>query len=177
MPRTFALNWIDWVTLAIVLVSVLRGARFGAPAGLLDLAGLVASYLAAAVYYPLGADYLGHIPVLDPSWQGLIAFVLMWMGLYLPLGMLLRWALSRATFPASGLLGGLLGIARGLALAAALLVLMLAAPFRSVIAADAHRSQVAPYLLRGNERVQRLLRTKLPIGMRIPRIGPGGSVF
>jgi uncharacterized membrane protein required for colicin V production len=177
MPHTFTLNWIDWVTLAIVLVSVLRGARFGAPAGLLDLAALIATFLTATLYYPLGAGYLSGIPVLSPSWQSFVAFLLMWMGLYLPLGMLIRWALSRATFPASGLIGGVLGIARGLVLAAALLVLMLAAPFRSVIAADAHHSQVAPYLLQGNARFQRLLLTKLPIGMRVPRIGPGGTMF
>jgi uncharacterized membrane protein required for colicin V production len=171
------LNWIDWVTLAIVLVSVLRGARFGAPAGLLDLAGLIAAYFTAGFYYPLGATYLSQVPGLTPSWQSLIAFLLIWMGLYLPLGMLLRWALSRATFPASGLIGGVLGIARGIVLAAALLVVMLAAPFHSVIAADAHHSQVAPYLLRGNSRIQRLLLTKLPAGIRAPRIGPGGTMF
>jgi uncharacterized membrane protein required for colicin V production len=177
MPHTFTLNWIDWLTLAIVLVSILRGARFGAPAGLLDLAGLIATFLTATIYYPLGAGYLSGIPVLSPSWQSFVAFLLIWMGLYLPLGMLIRWALSRVAFPASGLLGGLLGIARGLVLASALLVLMLASPFRSVIAADAHHSQVAPYLLRGNAGFQRLLLSKLPTGMRVPRIGPGGTMF
>lgn len=177
MPHTFTLNWIDWVTLALVLVSVLRGARFGAPASLLDLAALIATFLAATLYYPLGAGYLSGIRVLSPSWQSFVAFLLIWMGLYLPLGMLIRWALSRATFPASGLIGAVLGIARGLVLAAALLVLVLATPFRSVIAEDAHHSQIAPYLLQGNARFQRLLLTKLPIGMRIPRIGPGGTMF
>ena len=176
MPHTLLFNWIDWITLARVLVSVLRGWRIGAPAGLLDLLALVATFLAASVYYPLGASYLS-ISALTPSWQSLIAFVVMWMALYLPLGMLIRWALWRATFPVSGLVGAALGIARGLVLAAGLLVVMLAAPFHSVIAADAHHSQVAPYLLRGNAKFQRLLLQKLPIGMRVPRIGPGGTMF
>lgn len=174
--HTFTLNWMDWVTLAIVLVSILRGARFGAPAGLLDLAALIVTFLLAAVYYPLGSTYL-NFSALTPSWQGFIAFILIWLGLYIPLGILLKWALSRAVFPASGIVGGALGIARGVVLAAALLVAMLAAPFHSVIAADAHHSQVAPYLLRGNARFQRLLLKQLPIGMRVPRIGPGGTLF
>ena len=175
MPRTITLNWIDWVTLAIVLVSILRGARFGAVAVLVDLAGLVATYLAAAAVYPQGAIHLRQVPGLTPSWQGLIAFVVIWLGLYVPLGILIKWALARATFPASGFLGGVFGVARGVVLAAALLVLTLAAPFRSVVATDAHRSQVAAYLLRGNERVQQVLLPALPV--RVPRLGPGGAVF
>jgi uncharacterized membrane protein required for colicin V production len=175
MPRTIALNWIDWVTLAIVLVSILRGARFGVVAGLLDLGGLVATYLAAAAFYPKGAELLRQVPGLTPSWQGLIAFVVIWLGLYLPLGMLIRAIFARVKFPTSGLLGGVLGVARGTVLAASLLMLTLAAPFRSVVAADAHRSQVAPYLLRGSDRVQAVLLPALPV--RVRRLGPGGATF
>ncbi|HET7263238.1 MAG TPA: CvpA family protein [bacterium] len=175
MPRTIALNWIDWVTLAIVLVSILRGARFGAVAGLVDLAGLVATYLAAAAVYPIGAQYLQQVPVLTVSWQRFIAFVVIWLGLYLPFGLVIRWVFARAKFPASGLVGGVFGIARGIVLAASLLVLTLAAPFRGVVAADAHRSQVAPYLLSGSERVQAVLLPALPV--HIQRLGPGGATF
>ena len=175
MPRTIALNWIDWVTLAIVLVSILRGARFGAVAGLIDLIGLVVTYLTAAAVYPQGAEHLRQVPGLTLPWQRLIAFVVIWLGLYLPLGLLIRWIFARANFPASGLVGAVFGIARGIVLVAALLVLTLAAPFRGVVAADARRSQVAPYLLTGSERVQALLLRALPV--HVPRFGPGGATF
>ena len=175
MPRTITLNWIDWVTLAIVLVSILRGARFGALAGLLDLGALVATYLAAAALYPRGAEYLRQVPGLTKSWEGFIAFVVIWLGLYLAFGILIRWISARAQFPASGLFGGILGVARGIVIAASLLMLTLAAPFRSVVAADAHRSQVAPYLLSGSEHVQAMLLPALPV--HVPRLGPGGSMF
>jgi uncharacterized membrane protein required for colicin V production len=175
MPRTITLNWIDWVTLAIVLVSILRGARFGALAGLLDLGGLVATYLAAAALYPHGAELLRRLPGLTRSWEGLIAFVVIWLALYLPLGILIRWIFARAQFPASGLLGGILGVARGIVLAASLLMLTLAAPFRGVVTADAHRSQVAPYLLRGSDHVQAMLLPALPV--HVPKMGPGGTTF
>jgi uncharacterized membrane protein required for colicin V production len=174
MPRTITLNWIDWVTLAIVLVSVLRGARFGALAGLVDLVGLVVTYLAAAWAYPRGLEYLRQVPF-NRSWEGLIVFVVIWLALYLPLGMVIRSTLGRARFPASGLLGGVLGVARGIVLASSLLVLALAAPFRSVVAVDTHRSQVAPYLVSGSERVQDLLWPALPV--QVTRLGPGGSLF
>jgi uncharacterized membrane protein required for colicin V production len=175
MPRTITLNWIDWITLAIVLVSILRGARFGALAGLLDLGGLVATYLAAAAVYPKGAELLRDVPGLTRSWAGLIAFVVIWLGLYIPLGIAIRSISAGAKFPASGLLGGVLGVARGAVLATTLLVLTLAAPFRGVVAADTHRSQVAPYLLNGSERVQKVLLPALPV--RVPRLGPGGAAF
>jgi uncharacterized membrane protein required for colicin V production len=174
MPRTITLNWIDWVTLAIVLVSILRGARFGVLAGLVDLAALIATYLAAAWAYPRGVEYLRQVPM-SRSWEGLIVFVVIWLGLYLPLGVLIRWTLARARFPVSGLLGAVLGVARGTVLAASLLLLALAAPFRSVVAADTQRSQVAPYLVRGSERVQDILLPKLPVA--VTRLGPGGVVF
>jgi len=175
VPRTIILNWIDWVTLAIVLVSILRGARFGAVAGLVDLGVLVASYLTAAASYSKGADLLLEVSVLDRPWDDVIAFVVIWLGLYLPLGLLIRWVFARAKFPGSGLLGAVLGVARGLVLTAALLLLTLAAPFRSVVAADAHRSRVAPYLLSGSARVLSVLLPTLPV--RVPRLGPGGAVF
>lgn len=175
MPRTITLNWIDWVTLAIVLVSILRGARFGAVAGLVDLGMLVATYFTAAAVYPNGAELLVQAPVLTRSWDALIAFVVIWLGLYLPFGVLIRWVFARAKFPGSGLLGGVLGVARGVVLTASLLLLTLAAPFRGVVAADAHRSQVAPYLLSGSARVQSVLLPRLPV--RVPRLGPGGKVF
>ncbi len=113
MPRTITFNWIDWITLAIVLISVLRGARFGAVAGVIDLAGLIATYLAAAATYPRGAALLHQAPMLSPSWEALIAFVVIWLGLYIPLGLLIRWACAWARFPASGLVGGAFGVARG----------------------------------------------------------------
>lgn len=175
MPRTITLSWIDWVTLAIVLVSILRGVRYGALAGLVDLAGLVATYLAAAAVYPKGAEYLRQVPGLTRSWQGFAAFLVIWLVLYFPLGILIRWVFARARFPGSGLLGGILGVVRGLVLTAALLLLALAAPFRHVVAADAHRSQVAPYLLTGSQRVQAVLLPALPV--HVPRLGPGGADF
>src|SRR5579884_315278 len=176
MPRTITLNWMDWITLAIVLVSILRGTRYGALAGVVDLLVLVGAFLAAAAVYADGAALLRRsLAVLAASWAAFVALVAIWIGLYVPLGLLVRWALGRKVAAASRMVGGVLGGIRGLVLATILLVIVLAAPFREAIAADAARSRVAPYLLRANERLGALLLPALPV--RVPRIGPGGITF
>ncbi len=188
MSDTTSLNWMDWITLAIVLVSILRGTRYGVLAGIGDLAALIGAFFAASALYAQGAvvlhgwfelarrqPLLGGLPGLPPSWEALVSFIAIWLGLYVPAGSIVRWLLGHAAAPASRMLGGLLGGLRGLALVTALLVIMLAAPFHRVVAADAGRSRVAPYLLRANDGVEKLLLPTLPV--RVPRIGPGGKLF
>src|SRR5579884_4249210 len=120
MPRTITLNWMDWITLAIVLVSILRGTRYGA--------------LAGAVYADGAALLRRSLAVLPASWAAFVALVAIWIGLYVPLGLLVRWALGRKVAAASRMVGGVLGGIRGLVLATILLVIVLAAPFREAIA-------------------------------------------
>ncbi len=177
MPRTIALNWIDWVILAIVLVSILRGSRFGVVAGLGDLAVLVGAFLAAGALYPGIAAWARHDLVPFPeAWAAFSAFLIIWLGLYLPVGWLVRWAVGgHAGAPLSRLLGGVLGGIRGLVLMTALLVVTLAGPFDQAIAADAKRSWVVTSLLRANDRVEAVLLPALPVS--VPRLGPGGVRF
>ncbi len=177
MPRTITLNWMDWITLTIVLVSILRGARFGVLAGLADLAILIATFLAAATLYsPVTAwmrqQIYGPLP---EAWAAFITFVIIWLGLYMLVGWLARWTLGKAAAPGSRMLGGVLGGIRGLVLVTTLLVVTLAGPFHGSVATDAERSQVAPYLLRASDRIEALLLPALP--MHVPRIGPGGKLF
>lgn len=178
MPRTITFNWIDWIILATALISILRGARWGVLAALGDLAALIATFLAAAMLYaPAAAWARPQMPsALSRGWAEFIAFVIIWVGLYIPLGWVARRSLSQgAAVPAARLLGGALGGVRGLVLATAALILMLASPFRQTIAADVPRSWVAPSLLWAGDRVQTALLPALPV--RVPRIGPGGRRF
>ncbi len=178
MPRTITFDWIDWIILATVLISILRGARWGVLAGLGDLTVLIATFLtAAALYAPAAVWARPQVPsALSTGWAEFIAFVIIWLGLYIPVGWVARWSLGRGTeTPAARLLGGALGGVRGLVLATAALVLVLAAPFRQVIAVDVPRSWTAPILLRANDRAQAALLPALPV--RVPRIGPGGTRF
>jgi uncharacterized membrane protein required for colicin V production len=178
MTRTITLNWIDWIVLAVVLVSILRGAKWGLLAGFGDLAVLVAAFLAAAASYsPVTAWGRTQLPGPPPKdWAAFITFVVIWIGLYILAGGMVRWALGGAAgAPAARLLGGVLGALRGLVFATAALVVVLAGPFDRAVATDASRSYVAPALLRANDRVQAALLPALPV--QVPRIGPGGARF
>jgi uncharacterized membrane protein required for colicin V production len=175
VPRTIALNWIDWITLAIVLVSMLRGIRSGVLAEVVELGVLVAAYLAAAVLYPQGVAFIHRVPVLPRAWEGLVSFLVIWLVLYGVAASLVRWALGRAIFPGSRVLGGLVGGVRGLVLVTALLFMSLAAPFHRVVATDSTRSLVAPTLLRWGDRLESALLPLAPVP--IPRLGPGGRRF
>ncbi len=173
MPRTVTFNWIDWIILTIVLLSMLRGARWGFLAGCGDLAALVATFLAAgALYGPAAAWARPQLPTaLSKGWVEFIAFVIIWIGLYIPVGWAARACLgSRTSAPAGRLFGGALGGLRGLVLAVAALSMVLAAPFQQAVAPDVSRSWAAPFLLRMSDRAQAAFLPALPV--RIPRIGP-----
>ena len=175
MARTISVNWIDWITLAIVLISVLRGTRYGVLAGLIDFAAMLGAFFAASVLYAGAVPMLQRSLFLPPNWGGFLAFTVIWLALYLGVGIIVRLVHGVKTVPLSEILGGAMGVVRGLALTTACLVIMLAAPFHQTIEQDAKRSIVAPVLLKGHNAIMVTFVPTIPV--RIPRIGPGGTVF
>jgi membrane protein required for colicin V production len=169
------LTWIDWIALAIVLVSILRGAYRGPLAGLLDLIVLALEFFAASAMYSRGALYLKKVLLLPASWEALTAFVVIWLVLYVGISVLIRWFLRENMSTASRIVGGVVGGVRGLALATVLVVVALAAPVQATVEKDITRSRVTPYLLRAHDRVMTAVLPVLPV--RVPRIGPGGHPF
>ncbi len=175
MARVVTVNWIDWITLAVVLISILRGTRYGVLAGVIDFVAMLAAFFAASILYVHVVPTLQHSLFLPPNWGGFLAFTVIWLVLYLAVGVVVRLVHGVKTVPLSEILGGAMGIVRGLALVTACLVIMLAAPFRQAIEQDAKRSIVAPLLLKAHDAVMVSVVATIPI--RIPRIGPGGTVF
>src|SRR5579884_2345454 len=77
MSRTIALNWIDWVTLAIVLVSILRGSRYGVWGGLADVAALAGAFFAASALYGAAASNVAvFLPMLPLPGAGVVGALL-----------------------------------------------------------------------------------------------------
>jgi uncharacterized membrane protein required for colicin V production len=175
MGQIITVNWIDWTALAIVLVSILRGTRYGLLAGALDLVALVASFLAASALYTRAVPPLRQSLFLPASWAGFVGFVAIWLILYILAGTIIRLIHGARKAPISQALGGVVGGIRGVTLATALLVLMLAAPFGEAVASDVYHSLAAAYLLRGYHAVMAGIPPTMPV--RIPRIGPGGTQF
>jgi len=175
MPRVITMNWIDWVIVALVLISGVRGARFGFWVVIADVLSVIVGFLAAsALYGDAAAIVTQYLPMVPRSWVSLIAFVVVWVVVYFPLSRVARLALGSAPFPARELTGAVLGAARGFIVAAAVLVVALAAPSRDTVARDADGSLVAPYLLR----VDSLAMKRLPdLPVSVPQIGPGGKMF
>jgi uncharacterized membrane protein required for colicin V production len=131
MPRVITMNWIDWVTIALVLVSAVRGARYGFWVVITDVAAVIVSFLAASVLYGEGGTIVTQYLPVPSGWAGLIAFVVVWVVIYFPLSRILRIFLRDVPFPVSEITGATLGAARGFVLAAAVLAVCLAAPFRT----------------------------------------------
>jgi len=175
MGQTIVVNWIDWITLAIVLVSILRGTRYGVVAGVFDLLAMVASFFAASTLYTRAVPPLRQSLFLPANWAGFVALTGIWLILYVLLGTIVRLVFGTKKAPLSEVLGGLVGGIRGLALTAILLVLLVAAPFREAVARDAERSTAAAYLLRAYGAVMATITPTMPVP--IPRIGPGGVRF
>lgn len=175
MARTITVNWIDWITLAIVLISILRGTRYGVLAGIIDLLAMVGGFLAASILYARAVPPLHHTLYLPESWGGFLAFTVIWLGLYILVGVIVRLVHGVRTLPFSEILGGVMGAFRGVAMATALLVILLASPFRAAVEPDAKHSTVGPVLLKAYSAIMAVLLPAIPV--RIPRIGPGGTVF
>jgi uncharacterized membrane protein required for colicin V production len=175
MVRVITVNWIDWITLAVVLISILRGTRYGVLAGIIDFVAMLGAFFAASVLYVRVVPALQHSLFLPPSWGGFLAFTVIWLVLYMAVGVAVRLAHGVKTVPLSEILGGAMGVPRGLALVTACLVIALAAPFRQTIEQDTKRSIVAPLLLKGYDAAMVTIVQSVPV--RIPRIGPGGAVF
>ena len=175
MGRIIAVNWIDWTTLAIVLVSILRGTRYGISAGVIDLVAMVAAFVAA------GALYTGPVPGLHTAlsiptpWGGFLSFTVIWLALYIFVGVIVRLVHGIRTSTLSGVLGGITGGVRGIALVTLGLGILLAAPFHEAVTADTKHSLVAPVLVRGYTAMMAALPSGMPV--RIRRIGPGGMPF
>ncbi len=175
MARTITVNWIDWITLAIVLISILRGTRYGVLAGIIDWLAMMGAFFGASILYVHAVSSLHQTLNLPTSWAGFLAFTVIWLGLYILVGIVVRLVHGVKTVPLSEILGGVMGVLRGFTMATALLVVLLASPFREAVDPDAKRSIVAPHLLRGYNGVMVSVVPTIPA--RIPRIGPGGAVF
>lgn len=175
MDRTITVNWIDWFTLAIVLISILRGTRYGVLAGIIDWVAMIGAFLASSILYGYAVPALHQNLNLPTSWAGFLAFTVIWLGLYILVGIIVRLVHGVKTVPLSEILGGVLGVIRGVTLATALLVVLLASPFREAVDPDTKRSVVAPFLLKGYSGFMADVVSGLP--KRFPRIGPGGAQF
>lgn len=138
---------LDWLMVAVVLLSVLLAAAQGFFYELFSLAGVVVGYVAAAWGYSRVATL--YAPLVKSAWIADIAgFLTIFIAVVLLAGIVGR--LARWFFKEAGLrwfdrlLGGAFGLVRGvLAVAVLLLALTAFAPDTKLVA----QSSIAPYAL------------------------------
>jgi uncharacterized protein YkwD len=118
-----ALNWLDWVVLALLVLSALDGMRRGLLLGALDLLGAALAFGLAVVGERPAGDWLaGLVPGLNPALAHLAAFVGLLIGVQIVVGATVgRVVFAVAAFIAVSplgaldrLLGMLPGLVRGL---------------------------------------------------------------
>jgi membrane protein required for colicin V production len=150
-------NWLDYVLLAIVLVSVIMSMRKGFSREIIGLAAALFALVLGMWFYGLAGSFL--IPyVSSPRVANLIGFLLVVFAVLI-CGGLIGWIVSRflRTIGLSffdRLLGAIFGFARGLLIAIALLTAFTAfgpqvdsKTAASVVNSSVVNSRFAPYVL------------------------------
>lgn len=143
-------NWLDWILAAIVLVSLLAGARKGFARELIALASLVVGLVVAALEYQRAAAWLGRFIHSRELALG-VAFLSLFGGLLIA-GTLIS-ALAKKLVREAGiewadrLLGAVFGLVRGVVVDAVVLMTLVAFAIKPVAI---QRSRLAPYVAVGS---------------------------
>jgi membrane protein required for colicin V production len=147
------MNWLDYVLIAILLISVLFSARKGFSREIIGLAAAVLALVLAMWFYGLAGSWL--IPyVSSPRIANLAGFLLVILAVLL-LGSLLGWIVSRFLRSIGlsffdRLLGAAFGLLRGLVIATALLTAYMAfgpEVDSQMVSASLLHSRITPYVL------------------------------
>jgi membrane protein required for colicin V production len=146
-------NWLDYLLLAIVLVSVMMSVRKGFSREIIGLVASLAALVLGMWFYGLAGSFLMPY-VSSPRVANLIGFLLVVVGVLL-CGGLFGWIVSRFLHTIGlsffdRLLGAVFGFARGLLIAIALLTAFTAFGPQvdsKTAAASLVNSRFAPYVL------------------------------
>lgn len=146
------MNWLDWLILAFLALSIWNGFREGAVRVGIGFIALIVGFLAASWFYGIPADHM--LPwVKSRALANLFGFQIIFFGVIIA-GALIA-SLIAQVFKLVGLtwvdrlLGAGAGVVRGaLVVVVCMMVLLAFAPKRLTGAVD--QSRFAPYILRGS---------------------------
>src|SRR5580693_6154847 len=147
------MNWLDYVFLAILLLSVVMSARKGFSREIIGLAAAVFALVLGMWFYGLAGSFL--LPYVSSARVANLAGFLLVVFAVLALGWMLGWIVSRflRTIGLSffdRLLGATFGFVRGLLIAIALLTAYLAfgpEVDSKTVSGSVLNSHIAPYVL------------------------------
>jgi uncharacterized membrane protein required for colicin V production len=169
-------TWLDWVTLALLLLTVLLGLQRGPVRTLLEALFVLLSYLGASLLFRPAAETFFGTGFPWPDWAATVAFAVLFLVFVVVGNYLTAWIAGRKAATGGAIvLGGISGVVKGLLLAMVLVTFLLSAPFAPAVQRDVERSVVGPYLAGWQVALHRALAPLLPV--RLPALGPGGEKF
>lgn len=159
------MNWVDWVLIAVVLVTIFQGFLRGWAAAFTGIIIIAASWLLTIVLLPYFGPGVESLP-LQADWARTIAFTVVLIGFYVILSVIANTLLGgkRPRMEAQ-IAGGIVGVGRGLAAAMVIVGLLSATP-----AADAMQRDIKASLL--GERILEWQRSTMKRFPSLPPIGP-----
>jgi membrane protein required for colicin V production len=163
------MTWLDWALIAVLLFSFVQGVRRGPLVGLLSTVGLLAGFVAAAVWYSSLAEVVRLSLHVEKAWAGTVAFLALLLAISLVVSIVVTQLLSGAKLSGPArLIGGLFGVIRGAVFAILLLVVGLASPVGAMIRTDTDHSRLAPSAVRGYKMAVKAVAPYLPSTIRLP---------
>lgn len=159
-----AINVVDLLLIAVIILSLMNGYRRGFVHGVLDLAGWVLSLLAGLRFYQPVARWLGaRIDLWSEVWDQPIAFILIGVIVSIVVHLIGSALLRRLPKdvdkrPVNRALGLLPGLANGLIVAAILSALLLAVPISDTLNERARNSAITERLSVYAEQLESQLR-------------------
>jgi uncharacterized protein YkwD len=151
MPVQLPANLADGVILLLLFLGLSRGWSRGALNILADLIGLLGGLLAALSFYPSLAEALATLGLAPPLTRPL-AFVLIWIGIHVLVGLVLAALLARIPAVAgrslpNRLIGAVLGFGKWALYVGLVVLLLTVSPGLASVKAQVGGSRYAPLLI------------------------------
>lgn len=159
------MNWVDWVIIAVILITVFQGIMRGWVAALVGLIIIGGSWLLTIALLPYYGPGVESLP-LQADWSRTIAFGVVLIGFYIIFSVIANTFLGgkRPRMEAQ-IAGGVLGLARGILAAMVIVGLLSATPAAEAMQRDIKASRLGGRLLEWER--QWMLRFPM-----VPPIGP-----
>jgi len=160
------MNWVDWVLIAVLLITVFQGILRGWAAALVGTIIIGASWLLTIALLPYYGPGVESLPIEDVAWSRTIAFGVVLIGFYIIFSVIANTFLGgkRPRIEAQ-IAGGILGVARGLVAAMVIVGLLSATPAAEAMQRDIKASRLGGRILEWER--QSMLRFPM-----VPPIGP-----
>ncbi|HEV8338169.1 MAG TPA: CvpA family protein [bacterium] len=160
------MNWVDWVIIAVLLLTIFQGVMRGWVAALVGIIIILGSWLLTIALLPYYGPGVESLPIEDVAWSRTIAFGVVLIGFYIIFSVIANTLLGgkRPRMEAQ-IAGGILGLARGLVAAMVIVGLLSATPAAEAMQRDIKASRLGGRILEWER--QWMLRFPM-----VPPIGP-----